>query len=785
MTRVIGGDFRILESLSEGGMGAVFVAEQISTGKTRALKLMKPELANVPRFRERFVLEAKIGARIDSEHVVDVVGAGIDDASGSPWLAMELLEGEDLATMLTRRGPIPFAEVVEILRQLCHALAKAHAVGVVHRDLKPENIFIAKPRRDGIAFTLKVLDFGIAKLVSDATAPAAGGAAGTGALGTPLWMAPEQADAHGTITSATDIWPLGLIVYRLLSGRHYWLAAAGDRGLSVLLKEIILDPISSPSVRAASQLAAASALPAGFDGWFFRCVARDPSVRFASAQEAVQAFSSLGSAVAPFATTLPDVVPAAPADSALAATAAAPPSDSSSSSSPAAGLTPARVTEGNVAAGRAPSRRRPPFVPVIVVGGLFAILFAAWRLQPQPPAPIAPPVDAPPNLQGELAIIPVFAGDPSLGDTNPFQVATVFCGWTDLECARLSAIATAEGDTTKGLRVVYKHAVRADDEPGRLAAQALQGVYERGGAAALAKFREALFAHRAEITRANLLAWAREAGVSDTAELGKGLDERRWLPRVERDGDLAARFRISRSALYVDCREISSPADLRVAEAPGTTYRGRCAENARNGVTVSNRVAQPALSPFASPASDHAAKDTVYRFFAAPERRTRFGVVWVEIMPDASDVARRAAYVEGVVGPPERARYVQRTAQVVRDGAGWKVDREEEPQPFVPKTCLAQSVLSAATAPAVARSLLEPPSPSEARDGCIARIVNTWGCTRDRCVADVLCYRGTSVANVRRFELDPRAGKLREGESPFHDVAIEEASASAVRAACK
>jgi len=103
MERVVGADFRIERSLSEGGMASVFVAEQISTGKKRALKLMKTEVARDARFRERFVLEAKVGARIASEHVVEVLGAGID--AGAPWLAMELLDGEDLAILVANRGP--------------------------------------------------------------------------------------------------------------------------------------------------------------------------------------------------------------------------------------------------------------------------------------------------------------------------------------------------------------------------------------------------------------------------------------------------------------------------------------------------------------------------------------------------------------------------------------------------------------------------------------------------------------------------------------------------------
>ncbi len=128
-------DFRIERALGSGGMGAVYVATQLSTGKSRALKIMRPELVEDPGQRGRFEQEARIGARIASDHVVDVIAAGIDPTSGAPWLAMELLDGEDLAALVARRGALPPGEALEIVAQLVHALTAAHAAGVVHRDL--------------------------------------------------------------------------------------------------------------------------------------------------------------------------------------------------------------------------------------------------------------------------------------------------------------------------------------------------------------------------------------------------------------------------------------------------------------------------------------------------------------------------------------------------------------------------------------------------------------------------------------------------------------------------
>src|SRR5690606_32766264 len=150
------------------GMGEVYVAEQVSTGKRRALKVMKPELVSDSSLVARFEQEAKAGSKIASEHIVDVLGAGVDSDSKVPWIAMELLEGETLAAMLDKKGALSVGEVRVLFAQIGHALAAAHAAGVVHRDLKPENIFVAKVMQLGVSFKVKILDFGIAKLIEEA-----------------------------------------------------------------------------------------------------------------------------------------------------------------------------------------------------------------------------------------------------------------------------------------------------------------------------------------------------------------------------------------------------------------------------------------------------------------------------------------------------------------------------------------------------------------------------------------------------------------------------------------
>ena len=280
---VFGQDYEILERLAQGGMGTVYVALQQSTGKRRALKVMHAQYEGDETARRRFIQEARAGAAIDSDHIVEMVGAGIDTDTNTPWIAMELLKGKDLKSVMSERARLPAAEVQEIFRQICHALGRAHKMGLVHRDLKPENIFLAAPRREGVAFTVKILDFGIAKLLRDTT----GNSTQTQAIGSPRWMSPEQADRGGPISASTDVWALGLIAFYLLTGEVYWKTAHVEAP-SVIgqMCEILMDPIAPASARA-EEYNVAHLLPAGFDGWFARCVNRDQSVRFADADEAL------------------------------------------------------------------------------------------------------------------------------------------------------------------------------------------------------------------------------------------------------------------------------------------------------------------------------------------------------------------------------------------------------------------------------------------------------------------------------------------------------------------
>ena len=283
--QIFAADFRVVRPLSKGGMGSVYVVEQVSTQLQRALKLMHPELVRDPRLRQRFEQEARIGGHIASDHIAQVISAGVDAATGTPWLAMELLQGETLAEWIVRRRT-SLNELFEIFGQLCHGLGAAHAQGIVHRDLKPENIFVALPRQAGLPFFIKVLDFGIAKMASQH-----GAGSTTTSMGTPLWMAPEQTE-NGRVGPPTDVWALGLIAFSLLTQRPYWTRATrDDTTLPALMREILFEPMVPASVRAREYGVVLENEPA-FDAWFARAAARDPAARFANASEAHAALTS-------------------------------------------------------------------------------------------------------------------------------------------------------------------------------------------------------------------------------------------------------------------------------------------------------------------------------------------------------------------------------------------------------------------------------------------------------------------------------------------------------------
>lgn len=280
---LIGGDYLVVRRIAEGGMATVFEARQLSTGAMRALKILKPPKESEDTWRPRFEREVRMAAAISSDHVARPVGAGIDAALSVPWIAMELLEGEDLAQRLRRTPRLDLLTVRAICEQMGHALSAAHEVKVVHRDLKPANVFLAKSRTVGVPFMVKLLDFGIAKWISENSSTP------TPNLGTPAFMAPEQCEASHPISPTTDVWSFGLLVFRMLTGHSFWLSSRSEMpAIALLMREVLFDPIPSASERVRQIEGASLDLP-GFDAWLAQCLQRDPQRRFESMHRAVTA----------------------------------------------------------------------------------------------------------------------------------------------------------------------------------------------------------------------------------------------------------------------------------------------------------------------------------------------------------------------------------------------------------------------------------------------------------------------------------------------------------------
>lgn len=270
--QVFHGRYQIVRCLKFGGMGAVYECIHLKTRKHRALKVMLPQIIADEGMRERFELEARITATIESEHIVETFDAGIDEETGALFLVMELLRGEELGGLLKRRGTLPADEVVVLLSQAALALDRTHAAGIIHRDLKPENLFVTS--RDDGSPRLKILDFGIAKVVADGTHTVKQ----TAAIGTPLYMSPEQFQGDGAIGPRADIYALGHIAYALLSGQPYWHdEQCSNPAVFAFFVLVMAGPPERPTRRAARH---GVALPAAFDAWFARATARVPSDRF-------------------------------------------------------------------------------------------------------------------------------------------------------------------------------------------------------------------------------------------------------------------------------------------------------------------------------------------------------------------------------------------------------------------------------------------------------------------------------------------------------------------------
>ncbi len=240
LPEIIGGKYRPSRILGSGSTGTVYSVEHTFTGELLALKVMTSHLGGSPEAVARFKREALVVSKIRSQHVVRIFDADVaPELNGAPYLVMDLLEGVDLE-QLSEDKPVAPEVVVDWLRQVADPLDKAHRIGIIHRDLKPENLFLTRDQQG--TPLIKILDFGIARITSESMSIQT--TQWGQLLGTPLYMAPEQARGDPTqIGPATDLYALGLIAYKLLAGTSYRTGAT----LTVMLEDIIRGPLRAPS----------------------------------------------------------------------------------------------------------------------------------------------------------------------------------------------------------------------------------------------------------------------------------------------------------------------------------------------------------------------------------------------------------------------------------------------------------------------------------------------------------------------------------------------------------
>jgi eukaryotic-like serine/threonine-protein kinase len=262
---------RLVRQLGSGGMGTVWMADDLALDTQLAVKFMSPAHARVPALVKRFEREGKLAARMRSPHVVDVFDyAATDD--GIPYIVMELLSGENLDTRITREGALGLELTLRILLQVSRALGRAHGMGIIHRDIKPDNIFLVGSGSDVF---VKILDFGIAKQEDELPGLTTSGST----IGTPCYMSPEQLLDPKSVDERSDLWSLGVVIYHCLTGAVPF-ARESFGAICVAIHEGSFAPPSG--LRAA--------IPPSVDAWMVRALCRDARGRFRSAEEMCEAF---------------------------------------------------------------------------------------------------------------------------------------------------------------------------------------------------------------------------------------------------------------------------------------------------------------------------------------------------------------------------------------------------------------------------------------------------------------------------------------------------------------
>jgi serine/threonine protein kinase len=268
--RTVGGKYRLVRLIGSGGMGQVYEAQHAGIGRRFAVKLLHQLLADDREVVARFQREAQTAGGLENENIVAVLDSGTAE-DGIPFIVMEYLEGEDLARLLVRSGPLSVPRATYVAIQACRGLAAAHARDIVHRDLKPENLFICR-RNDG-SDQVKLLDFGIAKFHAGSNLTQTGTT-----MGTPFYMSAEQARGAKEVDLRSDIYSMGVILYEMLTGAK---AHPGDSYNAILYHVLTQEPRPLDEIR--------PDLPAGLAGVVGKAMAREAEDRYPSAADFISA----------------------------------------------------------------------------------------------------------------------------------------------------------------------------------------------------------------------------------------------------------------------------------------------------------------------------------------------------------------------------------------------------------------------------------------------------------------------------------------------------------------
>ena len=276
---LLDGRYRIVRLLGEGGMGAVYLASHVGLGRDVAIKFMHAEFISREDVVGRFHREAQAAAAIRHKNIIEVFDVGVSP-QGEPFLVMEYLEGESLAGLLKRAGPLNLGTACAVMEPVLQALQAAHRKGIIHRDLKPDNIFLAY--QQGEPLVVKIIDFGISKFAQgefDKWRTKTGSV-----MGTPAYMSPEQARGSAGLDHRTDIYSMGTILFEMLTGV---LPFAGSNFAEYLSAMLIDDPRAPQSVCAG--------FPAEAEPLVRKALAKNPDQRFQNAAEMLEALTALPS----------------------------------------------------------------------------------------------------------------------------------------------------------------------------------------------------------------------------------------------------------------------------------------------------------------------------------------------------------------------------------------------------------------------------------------------------------------------------------------------------------